>query len=326
MSLPAQTLQDNCNRTGPDLGISSSGFPYSSFDLIGSSNLLKIISNTLGGTHPGESAVLTLDRGPDASFGAVLAVLPSDNSSIELIVRQNPTASYGYGGYHLDVTRSGSDYTWSLMRRDPQQPPTLLESIVGPDLEVGGWLGVQAEDDQITGWYVAAADVTTDGSSVAFDVADAVEVLTVTDAVYANAGTYVVRLSDDTTRLDCLTGSGTVVYPDPPENTVLPNLVGAAHTGNILTANPGAWINPVDVFEFQWLRNGNVIAGEITNTYELVLDDENHSISCRVTASNAGGDGEAESLAVLCTRSTFGQPWVHNGVDWVPAFAKVELS
>ena len=96
--------------------------------------------------------------------------------------------------------------------------------------------------------------------------------------------------------------------------------------GNILTANPGAWINPVDVFEFQWLRNGNVIAGEITNTYELVLDDENHSISCRVTASNAGGDGEAESLAVLCTRSTFGQPWVHNGVDRVPAFAKVELS
>jgi hypothetical protein len=122
LTLPAQTLQDDCNRAGPGLGIASSTVPWSTFDLIGSTNLLKLLGDQLGATHPSESAVLTLDRGPDCSLGAVVAALPDVGSSITLVLRQHPSVSWGYGGYHLELARTDEDaWSWSIARRDPQQ-------------------------------------------------------------------------------------------------------------------------------------------------------------------------------------------------------------
>lgn len=325
LTLPAQTLQDDFNRAGPALGISSSAVPWGSGDLINSTNFLKILSNQLGATHPTESAVLTLDRGPDCSLGAVVAVVPDVGGDIELVIRQHPSMSFGYGGYLVVVACTATDtWTWRIERRDSQMSPVTLGAVVtdGPALEAGCWVGAQVEDDTIAAWFVAAADVTTDGSTVSFDTGDAVNVLERTDANYALPGTYALVLGDTTVRLDCLTGSGAVILPDPPVNTVLPTLIGAAHTDNTLTVNIGTWINPVDLYEYQWLRDGSDIPGETSVTYVLVLADERHQISCRVTASNAGGDGEAETDAVMNTRSTAGQPWAHNGIVWVPMFVR----
>jgi hypothetical protein len=267
--------------------------------------------------------VLTLDRGPDASLGATVAVLPGDDAPIDLIVRQRPTASFGYSGYHLTVTRSGSDYTWELQRRDPQQFPVTLISEVGPDLEVGCWLGLQAAGDEITAWFVPAVDVVTDGETASFDEANATQVLIASDATYPDAGTYVVRLSDTTCRLDTLTGSGPVIYPDPPENTDLPRIIGTSHTGETLTCNPGSWLSSPDSFAYEWRRNGSPISGATSSAFTLTEDEEGRSLTCVVTATNAGGDGTAETAAVVPSRSTFGQPWAHDGTTWRALHARV---
>jgi hypothetical protein len=323
--LPAQTLQDDCNRPGPGLGIASSAVPWSTFDLIGSTNLLKLLSDQLGATHPSESAVLTLDRGPDCSLGAVITALPDVGSTLTLVLRQRPSVSWGYGGYHLEITRTDTDtFAWVIARRDPQQVPAPLGDPIadGPALEPGCWVGAQADGDTIGGWFVPAADVTYDGDAATFDTADAQLVLEREDGNYSLPGTYAIVLGDATVRLDCITGSGTVVLPDPPTSLTLPSLVGAAHTGNTLTCNPGTWASVVDAIAYQWLRNGDELAGETGASYTLVGDDEDQQIACRVTASNAGGSGDAQTAPLTCTRATFGQPWVHTGDTWRPMHAR----
>jgi hypothetical protein len=48
-------------------------------------------------------------------------------------------------------------------------------------------------------------------------------------------------------------------------------------------------------YTFQFLRNGAVIPGAVTQTYTLTNADVGGFISCRVTATNAGGSQSAES-------------------------------
>jgi hypothetical protein len=126
--------------------------PWSLNDIIGSSNRLKILSGQIGATHAFETAVLTLDRGPDCSLGALVAVLPEVGSALTLVVRQHPSASFGYAGYHVVVHRTGADtWTWEVARRDPQQDPVTLGALVtdGPALEAGCWVGAQAAGDEV---------------------------------------------------------------------------------------------------------------------------------------------------------------------------------
>jgi hypothetical protein len=88
-----------------------------------------------------------------------------------------------------------------------------------------------------------------------------------------------------------------VVDPPPPANTSPPTITGTPAVGQTLTCQPGTWTNS-PTFAFQWLRDGAPIAGADDQTYALVPADGGHAITCRVTATNAGGSASANSNTV----------------------------
>ena len=85
--------------------------------------------------------------------------------------------------------------------------------------------------------------------------------------------------------------------PAAPVNTVLPNVTGSAVVGNVLSTTNGTWTNSPTSYAYQWKRGATNI-GTNANTYTLVNADAGQSITCVVTATNAGGSTPATSNAV----------------------------
>src|SRR6185295_7450911 len=100
---------------------------------------------------------------------------------------------------------------------------------------------------------------------------------------------------------DSATSAGGTPAPKPldaPAATTAPSVPAAGRTGDTLTCNPGTWSGS-PTFAFQWLRDGAPIAGATSPTYKLTDADVGHNISCRVTATNAGGSTTRASNALL---------------------------
>ena len=91
-----------------------------------------------------------------------------------------------------------------------------------------------------------------------------------------------------------------VPLPPPPGNSAAPSLSGSARVGQRLHCDPGTWSGS-PTLAFQWLRDGVPIPGATLQTYTPVDADAGHAISCRVTATNAGGSSQIESAAVVPT-------------------------
>ncbi|HEX5929648.1 MAG TPA: hypothetical protein VFY48_09665 [Solirubrobacterales bacterium] len=81
-----------------------------------------------------------------------------------------------------------------------------------------------------------------------------------------------------------------------------PAIAGAPVVGSTLTCAPGPW-NNTPTFAYQWLRDGNAIAGATSATYLPVPADEGTSIQCRATGTNAGGAALSFSRAVTVEAS-----------------------
>jgi hypothetical protein len=77
-----------------------------------------------------------------------------------------------------------------------------------------------------------------------------------------------------------------------PVNSYPPSISVAE---GVSTIAPGGWTGS-PVFAYQWFVNGAMAAGETAATYELQEGDD--TISCRVTASNVGGEMVAFAPAV----------------------------
>ena len=95
-----------------------------------------------------------------------------------------------------------------------------------------------------------------------------------------------------------------VVEPPPPAvapvNTVAPSVTGAAKVGEVLAAEPGTWDTEGLTFAYQWLRDGEAIAGATASVYSATKDDLAESVAVRVTATKAGRpDGKATSAPVV---------------------------
>lgn len=90
---------------------------------------------------------------------------------------------------------------------------------------------------------------------------------------------------------------------DVPAATVNPSVSGTATVGSTLTCATGTWTNAPSGYTYQWLRDGSSIGSATTSTYVLVSGDLGHQISCKVTASNAEGSGNATSAAVLVVQA-----------------------
>ncbi|MGV8876431.1 MAG: ExeM/NucH family extracellular endonuclease [Rhodoglobus sp.] len=87
--------------------------------------------------------------------------------------------------------------------------------------------------------------------------------------------------------------------PDAILNLQAPSIRGTVQVGKTLTAQPGVWSVSSATFAFQWLRDGQPIAGATDHRYRVTTDDIGTALSVQVTASNEGyADGVAQSEAL----------------------------
>jgi hypothetical protein len=84
---------------------------------------------------------------------------------------------------------------------------------------------------------------------------------------------------------------------DPPQNTTAPSITGTGVEGQTLTCDPGAWTGSPSL-SFEWLRDGVPIPSATGPAYVLTAEDVGRQITCRVTATNGAGSGQATSSPV----------------------------
>ncbi len=97
-------------------------------------------------------------------------------------------------------------------------------------------------------------------------------------------------------------GTGTQVFlqlvdvgPRAPTNTAAPKLTGTPAAGKTLSCSAGGWANAPTGYAYQWYDDGTPIAGATGSKYKVTTLDEGTTLTCVVTASNAGGSGSASS-------------------------------
>jgi uncharacterized delta-60 repeat protein len=95
-----------------------------------------------------------------------------------------------------------------------------------------------------------------------------------------------------------------------PANSTPPTISGTAAEGQTLTANAGAWTGSTPINHgYQWRRCDSAgadcvdIAAATTATYALAAADVGHTIRMRETASNAYGEGSADSAATAVIKA-----------------------
>ena len=101
------------------------------------------------------------------------------------------------------------------------------------------------------------------------------------------------------------TQTGTVTAATAPQNTALPQISGTSTVGSTLTATNGTWSGSTPItYTYAWERcatNGAscpAIGGATSPTYKVASADVNHTLRVVVTATNAGGSGQATSSFV----------------------------
>jgi len=90
-----------------------------------------------------------------------------------------------------------------------------------------------------------------------------------------------------------------VAAPIVPAISVAPVISGSQLLGGTLTSTTGTWTQSPTSYAYQWQRNGIDRAGQITNTYVLLEADQDQSIRCMVTATNAAGASTPAASNVL---------------------------
>lgn len=90
---------------------------------------------------------------------------------------------------------------------------------------------------------------------------------------------------------------GAPVNTAPP--TLSPNAASGFAPGHVETCSPGVWTNDPTSYAYQWLLDGQPIAGETNSTHKTTAGDYGHRLVCRVTASNGGGSASASSAALI---------------------------
>jgi hypothetical protein len=101
------------------------------------------------------------------------------------------------------------------------------------------------------------------------------------------------------------TQTGTVTAATAPQNTALPQITGTSTVGSTLTATNGTWSGSTPItYTYAWERcatNGascGAIGGATAQTYKVASADAAHTLRVVVTATNAGGSGQATSSFV----------------------------
>ena len=129
--------------------------------------------------------------------------------------------------------------------------------------------------------------------------------------VGATDTSYTITASDIGTDITCLVNADNAsgiksavsakvaLAATAPAIITAPKIAGKSTLGTTLTCDPGTWSGtPAPTLTYEWLRNGQPIAGQTQPTYDLVFEDGARQITCRITAGNRSGSAQATS-AVL---------------------------
>jgi hypothetical protein len=82
-----------------------------------------------------------------------------------------------------------------------------------------------------------------------------------------------------------------------PANTSRPVISGTSKAGKQLSCSRGSWTHDPTRFADQWSYDGTPIQGATNATYTVQSGDEGLTLTCTVTASNAGGAGTPATSA-----------------------------
>ncbi len=95
-----------------------------------------------------------------------------------------------------------------------------------------------------------------------------------------------------------------------PSNTSLPSISGSARDGSLLRASHGGWTGNPTSYDYQWLRcdaqGGScaAIGGATSSTYTVATADVSSRLRVQVTATNASGNGVAQSRPTDAVQAT----------------------
>ena len=107
--------------------------------------------------------------------------------------------------------------------------------------------------------------------------------------------------------------------PVAPANLFLPALSGTPAIGQTLSCSPGSWSgSPTPTFRYQWQSDGAPIAGAINSTYVVGAADQDHTLTCKVTATNSAGQSSAGSAGLAILASPRGSPRFGNTANLEP--------
>ena len=82
--------------------------------------------------------------------------------------------------------------------------------------------------------------------------------------------------------------------------TTAPTINGAPTIGSSVSATTGSWNGSPTSYRYQWLRDGQPIAGATALSYRITPDDATRTLSVQVTAVRASyQDGAATSAGVV---------------------------
>jgi hypothetical protein len=90
-----------------------------------------------------------------------------------------------------------------------------------------------------------------------------------------------------------------------PVNTVAPAVTGTAKTGQTLSTTNGTWSNSPSSYTYQWKAGGTNIGGATSSTFVVTDTQHGATITCQVTATNAGGStAQISNATSACVYAT----------------------
>ena len=229
------------------------------------------------------------------------SLLPLDLNTDEPVFTFVPHAGLLYVGGDFALI-SGENRTY-LVAVDPATgTPTSWDPAVHGDVHA---IGIHDSTVYLGGTFdtvggqprsrLAAVDIGT-GALSSFDPgpdSDVVAMLAGDDGTLVIGGSFTSLMAGP---------AGTVaVFSAPPSPTAAPtiNAGATADPGQTLDCASGAWTGSTpQTFAWQWLQDGNSIAGATATSYTVTDGDAGHQISCRVTVTNRRTSTSATSSAV----------------------------
>ena len=273
-----------------------------------------LVAGTATGAEP-TTRTLTLravpsspHSGSDSTLSGTLSASPkSSKVQIQQLVdgrwktlKTRSTSSSGAYSYSFEVKgvgtrtyRAHAVATKGLAAAtSPSRTITVLSKAKGfkkaPLPKVSGTLRVGSTlTASVTGWSPTPSEHTyqwrRDGEAVPGATARTYELAAGDRGAHVTVEVAAVRSGSRTvreSRTDSRVGAGVLTAGSP-------TLTGEAVVGGMLTAQPGTW-TPTPTLAFQWLRNGEPIAGATSAQYSPTAADAGTAVSVRVTATRDG--------------------------------------